>query len=41
MDTITAKKKQIFWFDAGHEIQWERPEEYQRVLIENFERLQG
>ena len=41
MDTITAPKKQIFWFDAGHEIQWERPEEYQRVLIENFERLQG
>jgi pimeloyl-ACP methyl ester carboxylesterase len=36
MDAIAAPQKKIFWFDAAHEIQWERPEEYQRVLIECF-----
>jgi pimeloyl-ACP methyl ester carboxylesterase len=36
MEAIHAPKKQIYWFDAGHEIHWERPEEYQRVLIEAF-----
>lgn len=36
MDAITAPRKEIHWFDAGHEIQWERPEEYQKVLIECF-----
>ena len=36
MESITAPRKGIFWFDAGHEIQWERAEEYQNVLIECF-----
>jgi len=36
MDTISAPKKEIFWFDSGHEIHWERPSEYQKVLIESF-----
>lgn len=39
MDSITAPMKQIFWFDSGHEIQWERPREYQDVLIETFSKL--
>ncbi len=36
MDAISAPRKEIVWFDAGHEIQWERAEEYQKVLIECF-----
>lgn len=39
METIRAPKKQIFWFDSGHEIHWERTKEYQQVLIECFENL--
>lgn len=39
MNAITAPKKEIFWFDAGHEIQWERADEYQKVLIERFEKI--
>jgi hypothetical protein len=38
-DAIRAPRKQIFWFDAGHEIHWERPAEYQRVTIEVIEAL--
>jgi pimeloyl-ACP methyl ester carboxylesterase len=41
MDAISAPQKQIFWFDAGHEVHWERPKEYQQVLIESFEKLQN
>ena len=39
MDAITAPEKEIIWFDAGHEIHWERPDEYQNVLIERFNRI--
>jgi pimeloyl-ACP methyl ester carboxylesterase len=40
MNAIQAPQKHIFWFDAGHEIHWERPKEYQKVLIETFEGIQ-
>lgn len=35
-EAIQAPQKQVFWFDAGHEIMWERPGEYQQALIECF-----
>lgn len=41
MDAIQAPKKEIFWFDCGHEIQWERPAEYQQVLIRCFSGLEN
>jgi pimeloyl-ACP methyl ester carboxylesterase len=36
MEAINAPVKKIFWFDAGHEIQWERTAEYQQAIIEAF-----
>jgi pimeloyl-ACP methyl ester carboxylesterase len=36
MKSINAPRKEIHWFDAGHEIQWERADEYQKVLVECF-----
>jgi pimeloyl-ACP methyl ester carboxylesterase len=39
METIHAPQKEIIWFDAGHEIHWERPKEYQQALIERFKNL--
>jgi pimeloyl-ACP methyl ester carboxylesterase len=40
METIHAPQKEIIWFDSGHEIHWERPREYQKVLIEKLKRFQ-
>ncbi len=37
MDGISSPKKQLFWFDCGHEIHWECPDEYQQRLINCFE----
>ena len=39
MAAISAPQKEVIWFDAGHEIHWDRPEEYQEVLINRFEGL--
>ena len=39
MEAIHAPQKEIIWFDSGHEIQWERPKEYQQVLIDCFKKL--
>lgn len=39
MEVISAPRKEIIWFDAGHEIHWERPQEYQAALIERFKNL--
>ncbi len=39
MDAITAPQKEIIWFDTGHEIHWEQPNEYQKVLINRFKNL--
>jgi pimeloyl-ACP methyl ester carboxylesterase len=35
-ETLRAPEKKIYWFDAGHEIHWERPAETQQTLIEVF-----
>ena len=40
MEAIQAPRKEIIWFDAGHEIHWERPAEYQQALIERFSRAE-
>jgi len=39
MNAIHAPQKEVLWFDAGHEIQWERPQEYQAALIERFKAI--
>jgi len=39
LETIQAPVKELIWFDAGHEIHWERPKEYQQALIERFSRI--
>ena len=41
MAAISAPQKEVIWFDAGHEIHWERPEEYQEALINRFESLKS
>jgi pimeloyl-ACP methyl ester carboxylesterase len=36
MEAIEAPQKELFWFDAAHEIHWENPAEYQKVIIKCF-----
>lgn len=36
-EALRAPRKELFWFDAGHEIPWDARDQYQETLIRVFE----